>query len=247
MKVEIIAEHKAEIFKAGFVAAGYTPVSDNKTPGADDVLVAWNRKPSNEGRIKYYENARAKVIIAENGYIGKDADGNKLLSLAHNYHLGAGRWYIGEEKRYLNQNFIIEPWRAPGEEIILLAQRGIGNAKRLEWYIALADKIRARTKRKVIVRPHPGKIHSPVTPALTTAHAVVTWSSAAAIHALAFGVPSFHLMPGWIGEPTSKFGIEDLENPARGDRDKMFHRISWAQWTAEEIRNGEAIKRVMSV
>lgn len=246
MKVEIIAEHKADLLREGFVSAGYAFTDKNNSPAPDDVLVAWNRKPQNKERIKFYEKAGAKVVIAENGYIGKDDHGNKLLALAQNKHLGLGKWFVGEEPRYLQQNFMILPWKEPGKNIVLLAQRGIGNAKKLHWYNQLAHEIRQQTKRKVIVRPHPGKNPTPLAPVLDNAHCVVTWSSAAALHALAYGVPSFHLLEGWIGELASRFGLDELENPLRGDRIPMFHRIGWAQWSADEIRSGEAIKKVMS-
>lgn len=246
MRAHIIAEHKADIIRHGFREAGYKVVPHNDRPAPEDVLVAWNRKPNAEHHIKLYERAGAKVIIAENGYIGRDNQGGRLLSFAHNYHLGNGRWFIGSDPRHQNHNFKIEPWRAPGDDIVLLAQRGIGNAKRLEWYDRLAEHIQKRTKRKVRVRPHPGKKPKELQPDIENAHAVVTYSSSAALYALAFGVPCFHFMEGWIGEWASRFGIDELENPWRGDRVPMFHRIGWAQWTKEEVISGEAIRTVMS-
>lgn len=246
MKAEVIAEHKADLLKTGLNSAGYKVVSENKKPSTEDVLVAWNRKSNNEGRIRFYEEAGAKVLIAENGYIGRDSNGHKLISLAHNHHLGLGKWLIGKEERYKNHNFNIEPWRVAGEDIVLLAQRGIGNSKRLEWYMELADKIRKKTTRKVRIRKHPGKNPTPLFPDIDNAHAVVTYSSAAALSALAYGVPVFYLMKGWIGAGACKHGIEDLENPLRAARDLTFHRIGWAQWTVEEIINGQAIREVMA-
>lgn len=245
MKAEIIAEHKADILKEGARAAGYDYVKGNTFPSPDDVLIAWNRRPQNEGRIKHYENAGAKVLIAENGYIGRDDAGNKLIALAHNYHLGLGRWFVGDEPRYLNHNFKIEEWRPAGKHILLLAQRGIGNAKKHEWYVELAEKISKKTTRPVRIRKHPGKTPTPLYPELDNAHAVVTWSSAAALAAIAYGVPAFHLLNNWIGAGAAKYGIDDLENPYRGDRAATFHRIGWAQWTVDEVRSGEAIRKVM--
>lgn len=245
MKAEIIAEHKADILKEGAKAAGYKTVRENSLPQPDDVLIAWNRRAQNISRIEFYEAAGAKVLIAENGYIGRDDNGNKLLSLAHNYHLGLGRWFTGNEPRYIKQNFKIEEWRPAGKHILLLAQRGIGNAKTLDWYMQLAEKIKAKTDRPVRIRKHPGKVPTPLYPEIDNAHAVVTWSSAAALSAIAYGVPAFYLLNNWIGAGAAKFGTHDLENPYRGDRAATFHRIGWAQWTQDEIRSGEAIKKVM--
>lgn len=247
MKAEIIAEHKADILKEGAQAAGYKTTRHNPSPSPHDILIAWNRKPANESRIKFYENAGAKVLIAENGYIGRDDSGNKLIALAHNHHLGLGRWFVGDEPRYKKQNFKIEPWRANGEHILILAQRGIGNSKKYEWYLKLSERIGQKTSRPIRLRAHPGKNPSPIYPALAHAHAVVTWSSAAALVAIAHGVPAFYLLNNWIGAGMAKYGIDDLENPYLGDREGTFHRIGWAQWTRDEIRSGEAIRKVMGI
>ena len=247
MKAQVITDHKFDLFEAGFAAAGYEIVSHNPNPAPDDVVVAWNRKFSNEQQIARYERAGAKVIITENGYIGRDAGGHRLIALAHNHHLGAGRWFVGRDPRWRQHGFDVKPWRTGGEEIVILAQRGIGNAKTLDWAEDLANDLRRRQKRPVRVREHPGKAHTPVEPDLERAHAVVTWSSAAALYALAFGVPAFHLMPNWIGAPASVFGVDNLESPYKGDRTPAFHRVGWAQWTQDEIRSGEAVRTVMRV
>lgn len=247
MKAQIIAEHKTKTLQRGFRAAGYALVADNNYPQPDDVLVSWNRKGRCEPEIRRYEKAGAKVIIVENGYIGRDDRGNRLLALAHNHHLGAGRWYIGPESRHLEHNFDILPWRTGGSDIVLLGQRGIGNSQRPEWYKLLKVRVEKMTDRKVRLREHPGKNATPLEPHLENAHAVITWSSSAAIYAMAFGVPVFYLMPGWIGAGCALNDLRLLEEPLRGDRTEVFHRIGWAQWTQEEVESGEAIKTVMRV
>jgi hypothetical protein len=70
----------------------------------------------------------------------------------------------------------------------------------------------------------------------------VTWGSGAAIKAIAAGIPVFHELECWIGAEAATFGINDLEHPFLGDRHLMFHRISWAQWTAEELASGEPFR-----
>ncbi len=80
MRALIISEHKADHLRCGFKAAGYALVQDISAPRPDDVLVTWNRKPINSSRIEFFEAAGAKVIVAENGYIGRDDQGVKLIS-----------------------------------------------------------------------------------------------------------------------------------------------------------------------
>jgi len=244
MKAQVIADHKGDLFQQGAAAAGYRLVDmfDDYYPKKEDILIAWNRKPSNIERINRYEAVGARVIIAENGYIGKADDGSKLIAMALSHHLGAGRWHVGAERRHLKQNFEILPWRKPGDEIVILAQRGIGESKDLAWSIQLQQQIRAVTKRPVRVRAHPGKSHEPVEPDIVNAHAVVTWASAAAIKAIAFGVPAFYMMPSWIGAAAAVQGINKIEEPFRGDREYMFHRLGWSQWTPDEVRSGEPFK-----
>ena len=45
----------------------------------------------------------------------------------------------------------------------------------------------------------------------------------------------------WIGAPAATCNW-DIERPYLGDRDVMLHRLSWAQWTWDEISSGEAFK-----
>ncbi len=72
----------------------------------------------------------------------------------------------------------------------------------------LAEKIKSKTMRPVRVRAHPGKApKGNMEHDIENAHAVVTYSSSAALYALAFGVPVFYLMKDWIGAEASIFGI----------------------------------------
>lgn len=232
------------LFEAGLKSAGYTLINDiPRDIGKDDLIVTWNRRPCDEASIKRFEQAGAKVLIAENGYIGNGGQGKKLFALSINHHCGAGSWHIGQEPRWRRHNIRIDQWREGGSEIVVLPQRAIGEpgvAMPREWELHIVNKLRAVTKRNVRVRPHPGKEPASVTlyDDLKHAWAVVTWSSGAAIKAIAMGVPAFYMFENWIAAPMAKFGIDDLENPYRGERESCLHRIGWAQWTAEEVANG---------
>jgi hypothetical protein len=248
MKAQIATDHKVEFFLSGLKAAGYkADMAEIHDPKKDDILVVWNRKPSNIDKVTRFEAAGARVIIAENGYIGHADDGARLISLALWHHLGKGWWYVGDEKRYLKHHISVQPWRDGGREIVILAQRGIGEATDQTWAEELCRKLQKMTSRPVRVRAHPGKDPHPLEPDLDDAHAVVTYASGAAIKAIAYGVPCFYMMPDWIGAPAAVFGVDDLECPYKGDRRKMFHRIGWAQWTPDEISSGEAFKGLLKL
>lgn len=239
-----LVPHLDDLFTGGLCAAGFELL-----PGlpaivqANDVLVTWNRYARDAYASAAFERAGAKVIIAENGYIGSDRDGRQLYAMALGHHNGAGTWRMGQRARWKEQNIELRPWRDRGDEIVLLPQRGFGApgvAMPEGWAQRTIDQLRRVTQRPVKIRPHPGK-NSPVVTLeddLSNAWAVVTWGSGAAIKALALGVPVFHLLPAWIGSPMARLGVETIETPWRGDRDPAFHRIGWAQWTVDEIRAG---------
>src|SRR5688572_20634086 len=84
---------KQQSFRTGFEKLGYTVMNSVQHPiHSDDVLVLWNRHAHEDGIAQQYEKAGARVMVAENGYIGTDPEGGKLFALALNYHNGAGRW-----------------------------------------------------------------------------------------------------------------------------------------------------------
>lgn len=125
----------------------------------------------------------------------------------------------------------------------MLLQRGIGEqgvAMPHEWRLDIERRLKAVTKRPIVIRGHPGiDGAAPTEPDFRNVHAVVTWASGAAIKAIAAGVPVFHEFDRWIGAPAARFGIDKIEEPYLGDRLPMFRRLAWAQWTAAEIAKGE--------
>jgi hypothetical protein len=209
----------------------------------DDVLCIWNRYGTNHEYAKQFEEAGATVLVAENGYIGCDAEGKQLYALARSWHNGAGTWYVGEAPRWKDQNITLRPWRETGEEILVLPQRGFGPkevAMPEGWVDATVAAIKRKTSRPVRVRKHPGN-HPPEIPIeedLNNVWVVVTWGSSAAIKALAAGVPAFYCFRSWIAASAAQFGLEDLQWPYRASRERAFQRIGWAQWRIEEIQSG---------
>lgn len=232
-------------FREGFTKLGFRAgVQPLQTPTSRDVLLIWNRHPRIETVAVRYENVGAKVIVTENGYCGRDPEGRQLFALALWQHAGAGEWPVGDEDRWSRLNMQCQPWRSSGREIVLLPQRGIGNPKYAmpkDWVKDVTARLKLVTDRPIVVREHPGKDRTDPMPALKNAWAAVTWASGAGIKAIIGGVPVFHDARHWIGGPAAKFGIEDIENPFLGDRMPMLHRLSYAQWTRQEIQSGEAL------
>jgi len=228
------------LFYRGLEKAGYhisdMPVAD---PLPDDLLVLWNRLPTMDGVARTYENCGARVIIGEHGWIGENT-----YALCLGQHNGAGKWQVKGPSRWPVFGIDVKPWRKEGDYILLVLQRGIGVppvAQPRDWRERIVNEIATKTDRPIRVRYPQERIH-PIWPEFENCHAVVQWASGSGIKAITSGVPVFYLMPEWIGRDAAVFGIDDLENPYLGERDTLFHKLSWAMWTASEIESGEAFQ-----
>lgn len=231
--------YRRDAFCAGLAAAGYSVVRDLPNPSPEDILIIWNRYGRFDAEAKRFELAGARVLVAENGYLGKGWRGGDWYALALGHHGGAGRWKYGGSDRWDKFGVELSPWRVGGDEIIILGQRGIGEpglASPDGW----AEKMKWRFHDSRI-RPHPGKNGGPdLMYDLEKARAVVTWSSGAALSALIYGIPVWCANKWWIGASAAAHIDQCL---MRDDiaRLETFRRLAWAQWNIDEIRTGEAI------
>lgn len=217
-------------------------------PSEDDLLVLWNRLPTQEDIAQRYEKAGAKIVIAEHAWIG---DG--MFSLCLDQHNGAGRWRVGRESRWPGFGIDVKPWRTKGEYILVIPQRGMGSkeiAQPRDWTEKTLAWLAEQTDRPIRVRYPQDRIH-PLWPEFDNVHAAVIWASGAGVKAIAAGIPVFYQMPQWIGCYAARAFDRDvpgdlLEDPYLGERDTMFRHISWAMWKAAEIENGEAFRWLLS-
>lgn len=241
--------YRREVFEAGLRRLGYNIVDRPlPSPTSSDLLVMWNRSFHEEAHAVRYESAGARLVIAENGYIGKDETGHKLFALSLNHHNGAGTWNVGGGPRWIQE---LPTWRSSGDHLLVLPQRGIGersHAMPNHWLGTIRSKLARMTKRPVRVRMHPGLAKTEPYDELRDAWAAITWGSGAGIKALFAGVPVFHEMSRWIGSSASRMldGEADIERPFLGDRQPMFERLAWAQWSVREIESGEAFAHLLS-
>jgi hypothetical protein len=240
--------YRRDAFAAGLEAAGYRPVAQLPNPKPGDVLVIWNRMGEGHSRARMFEAAKAKVLVVENGYLGKEFRGEQWFAMARNHHNGAGYWPRGMgPERWDSWGIQLAPWREPEGECVILAQRGIGEPglRAPDGWLNLAV---STTKGRI--RRHPGtnKDGPSLEEDLRNASSVATWSSGAALKALVMGIPVFYGMPRWIGAGASarldRFGHFSLVD----DRSRlaMFRQLAWAQWSMTEIENGSAFKAVLA-
>lgn len=243
--------YRRETFCEGINGIGYRveprPFGD---PKAGDLLVIWNRYPGEDGIARNYASAGADVVVVENGYVGKDAEGGKLFAMSKFYHNGAGQWRQGPPGRFDQLKLEVKPWRSEGEFILVLPQRGIGPAgvaMPSSWLVATQKRLAELTKRPVQVRRHPGIAKTEPYEELRGAWAAVTWGSGAGIKALLAGIPVFSDFGRWIAAEASTrlMASANLENPFLGDRTPTFEKLSWAQWSMQEVASGAAFSYLL--
>lgn len=238
--------YRADQFAEGLRRHGYQVEAKwQRAPRPDDLLVIWNRTRSFDPIAEIYEAVGARVLVAENGYLDRGPRGAKYYALALGAHNGAGRWFVGSEPRFeINDR----PWREVGSKVLALPQRGIGQrgvAMPSSWPSLIVDRLRRLTDREIVFRQHPG--HQKHSPPIDFADiwCAVTWGSGAAIKALQAGIPVFYELPTWIGQAAAAPLVDDLESCHTPDRQPLWTRVSWAQWTLEEIASGEALDRLL--
>ena len=241
--------YKRGTFLEGLYAAGFSLAAAINKPQPEDVLVIWNRYGHYHEEARRFEAAGARVVVAENGYLGKNRAGGDWFAMAVGNHCGAGTWVEGGPERWDLMGVTMQPWRMDGHEVVVLGQRGIGPpgiATHQTW----ANHV-ARTIPGARVRAHPGN-HDPLVPLdrdLARAKAVVVRSSSAGLWALLWGIPAWAAVPWWIGagacRPLSEFGQE----PKRDDAARLavFRRMAWAQWEASEIKSGQAFTHLLQL
>lgn len=244
-------DYRREAFVQGLRSVGYQ-VLDRAPLGIrpSDVLLIWNRYGDGHRLACQFEAAGARVIVAENGYLGREWNNGIWYAMALGWHNGGGRW-PRDAGRAVEHDVPLRDWRTYGKRIVVLAQRGIGVApiaQPMAWAENAVDAIRRRTKRPVVLRKHPGEQgrNQSLDDALQDAWACVTWGSGAGLKAITLGVPVFHGLKCWIGAPAAREWTQDIEDPFRGDRRPMLRSLMNAQWRLDEIQRGECFRALLA-
>lgn len=241
--------YRREAFEQGLRTLGYDIHGIPRDRfRSSDVLLIWNRYGDGARYAAEADAAGATVIVAENGYLGRDWRGGHWYALARDYHNGAGDYRPGGPERWESWNVPMAPWRRSGEEIIVLQTRGIGPTDIAEpqgWSAQQFEYIKAHTSFPVRMRMHPGE-----TPCvdleydLKDAAAVVTWGSGAALKALLWGIPVFYGFSRWIGADAAQFWERRIEFHTRC-RLSTFQNLAWSVWNTDEIATGMPIARLL--
>jgi hypothetical protein len=246
--------YRHECFSKGLAHAGYqvhTTRPEKCNPG--DVLLIWNRYGEYHDLAVKFEKLGGTVVVAENGYLGKDENGQQRYALARHAHNGRGQWEIGGPERFAELGIELQPWREAGDHILVCPNRSFGMPGMImppDWTNDVVRRLKKLTQREIRVRPHPGNSlpKKPLEDDLAGAHAVVIWASSAGVHALVAGIPVICESPYWICKEAGDV-IESIERPAfwgRGrGRGEVLQELAWAQWTLAEIESGHAFDHLL--
>lgn len=239
-------------FERGLTACGYEVVNGpcRGMPAAQDVLIIWNRYGRFDTEARRFEQAGAKVIVAENGVLGRDWRGTFWYSIAlSNPAAVGGRVPDLGGDRWASWNVDWCGWRNSGKEVIVLAQRGIGPpglASPPAWHHRAVEDLKRRTNRTIRIREHPGENPAkPLAEDLADAHCVVTWASNAALKALLLGVPVFAACSSWCGYAAAAEYGADIEQPKRADPTPVLQRIACTSYHIEELATGQPFENLL--
>ena len=250
--------YRHEVFSDGLQKIGYS-VTRNYNFGArkkNDLLLVWNRHGYFDKMAENWEKDGGTVLVAENGYIGKDKNGHQYYALAKHGHNGSGPWTVGTPARWSKLGIDLKPWvDRPDGYVLVIGQRGIGSKKMRSpdnWHANIARELAKLTKQKIKIRQHPGfaKHQPPLEVDLGGASCVVIWSSSVGVRALTEGIPVIYDAPTWICKGAAhkyspKSSIPTI-TPSEIDRLAAFQRLAHAQWSLEEIGSGEAFESLLA-
>lgn len=250
-----LPHYRCGAFCEGAKRAGFEVRRSGSDFRPGDVLIIWNRYGQYDSLAMQAGRAGAIVLVSENGFAGRDANGNQFYQLAVGGHNGSGWWHVGNEDRLAKQGLVMQPWQptSPEAHVVVRGQRGIGRpgvASPPDWHNQAAHLLRQHTKRRIAVVPHPGNGAVDDTrheQYLKGAHALAIWASSVGVKALLAGVPVLCDAKYWIcrGASHPLWDVERVDlRTAHYDehRRRALHSMAWAQWSLEELASGEPMR-----
>lgn len=247
----------------GAQAAGYELVHIRHTinPNSirkEDILLTWTRfRGHKDATCQMFEKAGARPIICEEAYYRRVND-KKCFAMAIGQHAGCGFWQQGDWGRWNTFNIPLEPFSKIGKHILVTEQRGIGSPMTGSppgFHENIYRKLKNVTDRPIVIRYHPKtRVNQGLAAAQPTLDeqlvgcwCVVTWNSAAGIHAVQKGIPAIFMAPYSVIDPVVGHDLSYINNPCRDEnlRLQAFERLSWAMWNVEEIESGEAFSHLL--
>jgi hypothetical protein len=146
----------------------------------------------------------------------------------------------------------VKPWIKSGEYALVVGQvpgdASLYGKDPYQWAAQAVAEAKKKYKR-VVFRPHPSHRNpqkvagaeyqqGSLEEALTGADCVITYSSNVAVDAVINGIPAISVHPGSMAREVT---TRSLDEPFfKNDLDDWGRKIAYSQWTAEELKSGEA-------
>lgn len=212
----------------------------------DDVAIIW-APFRGTFRSDIYREIRAaggRAIIGENGWLSP-IGGRKYYQMALDGWNGTGVFPDGDKRRWDSWNVDLKDWRRDGSSILVIEQRPKGiNLDPRAMPPGWAQSVEPLTRRPIIRRTR--MTEAALEHQIDEAFATLTWTSTVAIKSLIRGVPAFYCGPHINCGELMRRGL-DVDNPVYPDREAVFSRYAWMQWTEDEIRSGEPFARLLAL
>jgi hypothetical protein len=150
----------------------------------------------------------------------------------------------------------VRPWtKSKHGHIVVMGQLGrdvqVQDTDHYAWVRGTVSALESAGQR-VLFKPHPkekdvsvygvrkGNIHKgSMADALAGAKSVVTWNSTSAVDAIISGIPAVAMCSSSIAKDIAGNTLRSAINPSYPSRRQFFNMLGYAQWTMQEIENGD--------
>lgn len=185
---------------------------------------------------------RRGYVFLDNAYFDSARESYFRVTKNALQHSGIGH---SDGLRFAALDIPIKPWRTHGDSIIICAQSShymrVMESYQGEWALDVLERLRRITRRSAHIRPwqRNKSIQAASLPAdLKGAHALVTFTSAAAVTAVLAGVPVVCL--GDCAASPMSGTLEQIERPFMPDREEWAGVLGDNQFTLAELASGMA-------
>ncbi len=256
-----------DAFALGAQSLGHSIVDDH-----EDVAVIWSvlwsgRMSRNRQVYQQCRNIKKSVIIIEVGNLRRNHTWR--ISLNHINNLGEfanDRDLDSTRPKKLGVN-LKDRGSDQRPDILIACQHSHslqweGMPPMKTWVENTVKQIRAKSQRKIIVRPHPRSLFGLDIPGVTLErprlisgsyddfdifynyHCVINHNSGPAVQAAIQGVPVLCDSTSLASDLSITW--DQIETPMMPDRQEWFLRLCHTEWTVEEISQGMPLARLMS-
>lgn len=177
-----------------------------------------------------------------------------------------------DNKRWPLFNIEMKPWKQTGNVIVICGQHDTSNQWKKNprmptWIEKQIQEIRRYSQKPILIRPHPRnyfdfdekkyphvRIKKPqrdwstyddtdFKKVLKSTWAVVNHSSNPAIESVINGIPVF-VSESSLCHDVGNLSLTDIERPAMPNRQNWANKLSYTEWTTQEIKDGLPWSRI---